>query len=82
MYMGRDGEHVDNVQIIAIGDIYRVSVSVYFIYEGQVTQLLTIMVNLWQGNVFLLISDELVNDHYNPLLSAEVTRGVRYFGLN
>jgi hypothetical protein len=40
-YMGRNGVYGDNVEVIAISEVFKVGVIVYFVSEGQVPSPLT-----------------------------------------
>jgi hypothetical protein len=55
----------DNVKATAITKYYKVSISVYFASEGQMTLLLAATVGeiVTERNVSLLFSDELDNVH-------------------
>jgi hypothetical protein len=62
----------ENVEIIAIAEICKLTENVYFVSEDQITPPLTVVVSqvATGGNVFLLFSGERSNDHYNTLLPA------------
>jgi hypothetical protein len=44
MYTGKNGVHDDNVEVMTFSEIYKVSVSVCFVPEGQITHPLSVIV--------------------------------------
>jgi hypothetical protein len=60
-----NGLYDDNVKATVISKYYKVSISVYFASEGQMTQPLAVTVGqiVTERNLSLLFSDELDNDH-------------------
>jgi hypothetical protein len=71
-----------SVKIIAINGTYKVSDSVYFVSEDQITHLLTVVVGqvVNERTISLLFCGELDSDHYDALLLIEVK--VRFVFIN
>jgi hypothetical protein len=69
------------VVIIAIGDIYKFSISVHFVFEDQTTHLLTVTFSqvLTQRNILPLCTDELESDHFDALSPVEEKERLRVF---
>jgi uncharacterized protein (UPF0248 family) len=65
-----NGVYVVNVEIVSISEIYKVSVIVYFVTEGQITQPPAVRVCqiVSKRNTILLFGGELDNDHCYGLL--------------
>jgi hypothetical protein len=62
-----------NVKIIGINEIDKVSVSVYFVFGGQITYPMSVIAggDMVERNVSLVFIGELNNGHYDVLFSAE-----------
>jgi hypothetical protein len=71
--MRRNGVYGGNVEIIAISEICKVSVTVCFVSYGQISQKLTVIVGqvVNERNLSLLFNSKLDKGHYEVALTTE-----------
>jgi hypothetical protein len=74
------GVYGANVEIIAITEIYKMSVSVFLYLRDKITQppISTVLDAVTERTASLLLSGELDNYHYDAVLPAEEEK-IRYF---
>jgi hypothetical protein len=62
-----------DIEIICISEIYQLSLNVYFVSGGQITQPPTVILGevVTNGNVSPLFSSELAGGHYDAALPVE-----------
>jgi hypothetical protein len=79
LYKGKNGMCGFNSEIIANTEIYEVSVSIYFLYECQITEPPTFIVGqvVSERTVSVLFTGELGNGYCDALMSAG--KKVKYF---
>jgi hypothetical protein len=69
-----------SVKIIAISEIFKVPVNVYFVFEVQITQPLTVTVGqvVTERNLYLLFNGQLDSDHYGAVLPVKIYKGRKF----
>jgi hypothetical protein len=69
--VGKNGMHSSNVKIIDISGIYQMPLSIYFVFNGQITRAPTVIFGqvVTKRHESLLLNSELVSDHCDALSS-------------